>query len=79
MHGVRHASRIATNLVAGDYRQGPSTEQWLNVRGVIQELYVIEERPLKEVREILARDYNFRASYESHSEAFLSLTREAKL
>jgi hypothetical protein len=79
MQGVRHAPRNASNLVAGDYRQGPSAEQWLEVQGVVQELYVTEKRPLKEVREILARDYNFRASYEFHSEAVLSLTREANL
>jgi hypothetical protein len=69
MHGVRHAPRNASNLVAGDYRQGPSAEQWLAVQGVVQELYVTDKRPLKEVREILARDYNFRASYEFHPEA----------
>jgi hypothetical protein len=69
MQGVRHVSRNATNSAAGDYRQGPSPEQWLDVQGVVQELYVTEERPLKEVREILARDYNFRASYEFHPEA----------
>ena len=63
MQGGRHVSRNAANLVAGDYRQGPSLQQWLDIQGVVQELYVTDERPLKEVREILARDYNFRASY----------------
>jgi hypothetical protein len=69
MQGVRHVSRNAPNLVAGDYRQGPSPEQWLNIQGVVQELYVTDERPLKEVKEILARKYNFRASYEIPSDA----------
>ena len=67
MRGPRYASRNLSNLVASDYRQGPTAEQWLEVKRIVQELYCNNKRPLKEVREILARDYNFRATYEARS------------
>lgn len=68
MHGPRYGSRSVSNLVAAEYRQGPTAEQWLQIQGVVQELYCEDKRPLKEVREILARDYDFRATYDLHSE-----------
>jgi Clr5 domain len=67
MEGLRHGSRSVSNLVA-EYRQGPTAEQWLQIKGVVQELYCENKRPLKEVKAILARDYNFRATYDLHPE-----------
>jgi hypothetical protein len=69
MQSVRHGSRNVSNLVATDYRQGPSADQWLEIKGVVEEMYVTKNGSLKEVKHILARDYNFRATYEFHPEA----------
>jgi hypothetical protein len=56
-------------LVAAHYRQGPTADQWLEVKGVVEDLWVTNKRSLKDVKAILARDYNFYATYEFHSEA----------
>jgi hypothetical protein len=41
---------------------GPSQQEWLDIKGVFTQLYINENRRLKEVRAILSRTHNFHAS-----------------
>lgn len=42
--------------------EGPSAAQWAAVQQEIRVLYLIEKRPLKEVKQILEDRHNFRAT-----------------
>ncbi len=43
---------------------GPTAEEWDSVKDVIRQLYVSEQRSLKEVKQELETRYNFRATYD---------------
>ncbi len=46
---------------------GPTAEEWDSLRDVIRQLYVFDQRPLKQVREHLEANYNFHATYDKAS------------
>jgi hypothetical protein len=60
--GADHISNGSNipNLVAQS--QGPSAADWEAIKEVVYHHYVTRKRPLKVVREILARERNFRAT-----------------
>ena len=43
---------------------GPTAEEWDSVKDVIRQLYVHDQRSLKEVKKELETKYNFRATYD---------------
>jgi Clr5 domain len=43
---------------------GPTSEEWDAVKDVIRQLYVNDQRPLKQVKEHLEANYNFHATYD---------------
>lgn len=43
---------------------GPTAEEWDSVKDVIRQLYVHDQRSLKEVKQELETKYNFRATYD---------------
>ena len=43
---------------------GPTAEEWDSAKDVIRQLYVDEQRSLKEVKQELETRYNFRATYD---------------
>lgn len=46
----------------GEGSSGPSINDWSRHRPTIKRLYLNERKKLKEVMDIMARDYNFVAS-----------------
>jgi hypothetical protein len=40
---------------------GPSTDEWANIKDAFTHLYLVENRKLKDVREILFRKHGFNA------------------
>lgn len=52
---------------ASRHPHGPTAEEWNSVRDVIRQLYVYDQRPLKQVREHLEANYNFHATYDQAS------------
>lgn len=60
----------AANAVsdAGSHHpHGPTAEEWDSVKDVIRQLYVYDQRPLKQVKEHLEANYNFHATYDKVS------------
>ncbi|KAK5214130.1 hypothetical protein LTR41_000322 [Exophiala xenobiotica] len=41
---------------------GPSSSQWASIKDVFTRLYIVENRKLKDVKEILSKEHGFRAS-----------------
>lgn len=42
--------------------QGPTSAEWEEIKDAVEHFYVTNKRPLKDVRAILKREYNFRAT-----------------
>ncbi|KAL1861797.1 hypothetical protein Daus18300_008613 [Diaporthe australafricana] len=55
-------STPSTTRLLGEGRHGPSVQDWSRHRPTIKRLYIDERKKLKEVMDIMARDYNFVAS-----------------
>jgi hypothetical protein len=55
----RHRSNSANQA---DCRQGPSTKEWEDVKSVVQQLYLAENRSLKDVQATLETNFSFSAS-----------------
>lgn len=49
---------------------GPTAEEWESVKDVIRQLYVHEQRSLKEVKQELETRYHFRATYDKATSMF---------
>jgi Clr5 domain len=43
--------------------RGPSNEEWLSHRGLIRQLYLVENKTLKEVMGTMLRKHRFIATY----------------
>jgi hypothetical protein len=41
---------------------GPSADQWAGIQDIFTRLYIVENRKLKDVKEILSKEHGFRAS-----------------
>jgi Clr5 domain len=61
--GQRHAV-IELSECGSRPPHGPTAEEWNSVKDVIRQLYVYDQRPLKQVKEHLEANYNFHATYE---------------
>ena len=46
--------------------QGPNTAEWERIKPIVQRLYVVEKRLLRDVVNILDQHYGFRATYVLH-------------
>jgi len=46
--------------ISHNARDPPTPQQWSSVQHIVRHLYVGEKLPLKEVKQILERDYGFR-------------------
>jgi hypothetical protein len=46
--------------------QGPNQAEWERIKPILQRLYVVENRPLRDVVNILDQHHGFRATYVSH-------------
>jgi hypothetical protein len=42
---------------------GPSSTQWSDIKDIFTQLYIVENRKLKDVREILSKRHGFNARY----------------
>jgi len=64
MESVISPSSVAPYLPGTrDSRGKPTNEDWEHHRMIFEQLYSAECRPLKEVREVMERDYGFFGTY----------------
>jgi hypothetical protein len=61
----QHAAIIPT-VSERAQSQGPNPAEWERIKPILQRLYVVEKRPLRDVVNILDRQHGFRATYVSH-------------
>lgn len=57
--GGKGASPVAAQVPQRRRMRDPSQEEWAAHMPTIKRLYIDEKRPLKQVMEIMARDYGF--------------------
>ena len=65
--GCQQQQQQKANAVPGcgsRHPHGPTAEEWDSFKDVIRQLYVYDQRPLKQVKEHLEANYNFRATYD---------------
>lgn len=58
-----HSSSTGHAECGSRHPSGPTAEEWNSVKDVIRQLYVYDQRPLKQVKEHLEANYNFHATY----------------
>ena len=61
----QHAAIVPT-ISERAQAQGPDPAEWERIKPVLQRLYVVEKRPLRDVVNILDQHHGFRATYVSH-------------
>jgi hypothetical protein len=59
---ISNGSNIPNLVAQSQCHQGPSAADWEAIKEAVYHHYVTRKRPLKVVREILARERNFRAT-----------------
>ena len=59
---MAETSTPSTRGPLGEGSSGPSIHDWSRHRPTIKRLYIDERKKLKEVIDVMARDYNFVAS-----------------
>jgi Clr5 domain len=63
----QHAAINAVSESGSRHPYGPTAEEWDSLKDVIRQLYVYDQRPLKQVKEHLETNYNFHATYDQAS------------
>ena len=66
----RHGAAVADLDGPRNASQVPTASHWEAVKDHIYRLYVIENRPLRNVRTILSQDFGFRATYAENTLTF---------
>ena len=67
---IRHGAAVADLDGPRNASQVPTASHWEAVKDHIYRLYVIENRPLRNVRTILSQDFGFRATYAENTLTF---------
>jgi hypothetical protein len=70
----RHGAAVADHDGPRNASHVPTASHWEAVKDHIYRLYVIENRPLRNVRTILSQDFGFRATYAENTLTFRPLT-----
>jgi len=66
-HDGRAPESLTIDPISGDeavavFSNPPTATDWITIRPILKQFYVVEKQPLKAVRSVLQHQYGFKAS-----------------